>query len=1018
MSLYGALFSGVSGLTAQANRIGTVSDNISNVNTVGYKSTEGLFETLVTNSGTIAYSPGGVLGRSRSSVGLQGLLQTTNSNTDVAISGNGFYVVNGNADSTGTTSYTRAGSFRQDATGNFINAAGYFLQGWPLDRNGRLPGEPGNANTTSSSSLESVETVNVSSFTGSAAATTSIELSANLQASKTQFPGASGVVDMDANSTDNYQITSSEVIVPGTVNGLTRGDRFVIESGLGLSRDVRYGGFTFSKEITTGGAGDDGVVLPTSPLTLGNNPISTTLGDQTVNIRHGNHGLTSGEVVTLSGVAAPIGGVPASDLNQTFVVTVVDEDNYTIEVSTTATSTVTAGGGTSVQSDFRDYIGNVLDASTASATFLGTTGTSVFSATALSFTIATPSVGTSTFTYTSGTPNSQLGQFNTLNNLATAISAVDGLTARVVDNQLYVSSIDATESISFANGNNVATGSGSTLARGIDWVAELGFANVATGANRFSTLAGLAAVVNAEDGFSATITNPDSAATISINVDDPLDTITIRDVAVSAATTTFTSGDTLGTDLTNPSRITVNFASAHGYSANDVITFDPTSMSNYPVAVTGVGAFATTATNATVVVTQTAHGFTNGDAIAFDVTSIAGYPNGNIGGIPLYEFQDLLTVANVTANTYEITLSSPATATGTDGAVTGTFLASPTISGIPLTDFNRSFEIGTVTSNSFTINVKSAATATATNAATGLIAADPTNGGSVVAELGLVASLDSSAFTAAQTTGVLGPSYAATDADKNMASGSATPQYFTNIRVFDSLGTGHDIRAGFIKTGTNTWAVEVFAVDSTEVSDSFANGQLASGTIRFNGDGSLLTVDSGLSAAIPIVWENGATASSITIDWGTAGSIGTGDTDGLTQFDSDDNLNFANQNGVPVGELIGVQIDSDGIVTATFSNGEQQNLYKIPLADFSNPDGLNSTTGNVFSESRESGTVNLREPGSSGVGTLQSSALESSNVELSEQLTGMIVAQRAYQANTKTITTTDRILEELNNILR
>ena len=124
------------------------------------------------------------------------------------------------------------------------------------------------------------------------------------------------------------------------------------------------------------------------------------------------------------------------------------------------------------------------------------------------------------------------------------------------------------------------------------------------------------------------------------------------------------------------------------------------------------------------------------------------------------------------------------------------------------------------------------------------------------------------------------------------------------------------------------------------------------------------------------------------------------------------------QNGVPVGELIGVEIDTDGTVIARFSNGEEQSLYRIPLADFSNPDGLESSTGNVFIESRDSGTVNLREPGGSGVGTLQASALESSNVELSEQLTSMIIAQRSYQANTKVITASDDLLEELNQTIR
>ena len=1018
MSLYGALFAGVSGLTAQANSIGTVSDNIANVNTVGYRAIESTFSTLVTNSGTISHSPGGVQGGSRSAIGLQGLLQTTTSNTDIAISGDGFFATNTQADGSGTVGYTRAGSFREDALGNFVNSSGFFLQGFPLSRDGLLPGEPGNPNTTSSSSLDALEAVNVSSFTGAAAATTSIQLSANLQSSAPQFQGSGSSVTLDSNSPENFQITSSDIIIPTSTNSLDRGDRFVLETGNGLGQTLRYGGFTFSRDINNGSAGDSGVGNTVSPLTLGSNPFSTVAaGDQTVNVRQGNHGLTSGEVVTISGVSVAIDGIPASDLNQSFVITVLDEDNFSIETATSAAAGGIAGGGTSVQSDFREFVGNVFDASTASSTFLGTTGTTGFSNDALTFTITTNATGSSTFTYTSGTPNSQLGQFNSLNNLASAISNVDGLTSRVVNGQLFVSSVDANEAITFANGSNVATGEGSTLSRGLDWVGELGLANVSVGVNRFSTLEGLSSVINDVDGFSATITNPGSASGVDINVDDPLDTISFRDFAVSTTTTVFSATESpIGTTI-GSSEVALTFPTAHGFASNDIITLDPSNIPGFPAAISATGAFNTTTGSNVVSISQAAHGFTTGDEIGFDVTTIAGFPNGTIGGIPVAEFNDLVTVTVVDLNTYTFTVNSNATATGVS-PVTGDFTASPTIEGIPLTDFVGSFEIANVTSNSFTIDVGTVATGTANSIADQLIVRDPTNSGSVLGELGLVTSLNGGSFTGAQSTGSLGPSYDANNADTNIAGGAVTPEFPINIPVFDSLGTGHDIQVGFLRTGPNTWAVEVYALDSSEVSDSFPNGQIASGSITFNGDGTLASIDASLAAPIEVVWTNGAEPSTISLGLGTAGPVGTGETNGLSQFDSSSELNFANQNGVPVGELIGVEIGNDGIVTATFSNGETQDLYQIPLADFSNPDGLGALTGNVFLETRDSGTVNLRIPGSSGVGTLQSSALEQSNVELSEELTGMIIAQRSYQANTRVVTTSDELLEELNNILR
>src|ERR1700733_13092331 len=99
MSLYGALYAGVSGLSAQSNELGIISDNIANVNTVGYKEGSATFETLVTNANNAtAYSPGGVLSGNQQLVSTQGLLQTTSSPTDIAISGSGLFVVNQHAD--------------------------------------------------------------------------------------------------------------------------------------------------------------------------------------------------------------------------------------------------------------------------------------------------------------------------------------------------------------------------------------------------------------------------------------------------------------------------------------------------------------------------------------------------------------------------------------------------------------------------------------------------------------------------------------------------------------------------------------------------------------------------------------------------------------------------------------------------------------------------------------------------------------------------------------------------------
>jgi flagellar hook protein FlgE len=172
-----------------------------------------------------------------------------------------------------------------------------------------------------------------------------------------------------------------------------------------------------------------------------------------------------------------------------------------------------------------------------------------------------------------------------------------------------------------------------------------------------------------------------------------------------------------------------------------------------------------------------------------------------------------------------------------------------------------------------------------------------------------------------------------------------------------------------------------------------------------------------------VFWTNGAAVGAINLDLGTAGlPFGTsnatsiGDTDGLRQFAGGYDFTFANQDGSPAGDLVGIAIDAEGFITASFSNGQQQQLYKIPLADFINPNGLKVISGNVYAETAESGDLLLREAGQSGIGDIVSGSLEQSNVDLAEQLTDMIVAQRAYQSNTRVISTTDKLLEQLNQL--
>ncbi len=185
MTLFGALSSGVSGLTAQSSAIGAISDNITNLSTVGYKATQVDFQTLVTKQTSATFfSAGGVQSRPRQDTGIQGLLAASTSATDIALSGAGFFVVN-EAAVPGITDeflFTRAGSFFQDNEGFLRNTSGFFLQAWPTDPSGTVI--PANRSLSIPNqnviSTDFLETVNLNRVGGTASSTSNIAIGANV----------------------------------------------------------------------------------------------------------------------------------------------------------------------------------------------------------------------------------------------------------------------------------------------------------------------------------------------------------------------------------------------------------------------------------------------------------------------------------------------------------------------------------------------------------------------------------------------------------------------------------------------------------------------------------------------------------------------------------------------------------------------------------------------------------------------------------------------------------------------
>lgn len=206
MSLNSAMLAGVSGLAANSAAMAAISQNIANVNTVGYKRTSAEFQTLV-NGQTLtggSYSAGGVAANTRSFISQTGLLQRTTEGTDLAINGQGFFVTTTQpegAAATDTRMFTRAGSFRVDKLGYLKNSAGLYLQGWPVDANGEISTDP--------SDLSRLRSINIGSVGGTAEPTTRVQINANLRSTQpvSSAAGAQSYTSVQDSASASHDIT-------------------------------------------------------------------------------------------------------------------------------------------------------------------------------------------------------------------------------------------------------------------------------------------------------------------------------------------------------------------------------------------------------------------------------------------------------------------------------------------------------------------------------------------------------------------------------------------------------------------------------------------------------------------------------------------------------------------------------------------------------------------------------------------------------------------------------------------
>ena len=289
----------------------------------------------------------------------------------------------------------------------------------------------------------------------------------------------------------------------------------------------------------------------------------------------------------------------------------------------------------------------------------------------------------------------------------------------------------------------------------------------------------------------------------------------------------------------------------------------------------------------------------------------------------------------------------------------------------------------------------------------------------------------------------------------------AAYEYQTTIRAYDSLGSTHDVTLYFDKADASSSYEFIVTCNPAEDNRAIfgatgeAEGMLARGLLEFNsGSGVIENIDlfqfTGTGSGgdgieldhllAPNNWTeqdetsdlsngyftfspgflSGGTTQDIELDLGTRydGTDWVNSSLSSTQYASGSTTTFQSANGYGAGDLEGVNVDVDGVITGSYSNGQRIPLYRVGLAKFINDQGLFKEGGNLYSETRQSGSAITNKPGTNGLGSIAPNALEQSNVDIANELVKMITTQRGFQANSKIITVTDQMLAELINIKR
>jgi flagellar hook protein FlgE len=243
----------------------------------------------------------------------------------------------------------------------------------------------------------------------------------------------------------------------------------------------------------------------------------------------------------------------------------------------------------------------------------------------------------------------------------------------------------------------------------------------------------------------------------------------------------------------------------------------------------------------------------------------------------------------------------------------------------------------------------------------------------------------------------------------NVDKDNATAPEPIDVNIVDAAGGRHTLRLSFVETATvNQWEM------TAAIYPTAADGPITPASpipVVFNTDGSINTV-------------GGVAPDAFSLNVGWAAALGLPAQDialnlgKLTQFDEPSSVGSISQDGAGAGNVVAIEVDEEGIVSAIYDNEQVRKVAKIGIGTFPNPDGLAQVSGNAYRPTTAAGEMVIKQAGVGGAGLISPSSLEASTVDLSAEFTGLIQTQKAYSASSKIITTADQMLEELINIKR